>query len=372
MTANSVFNAYLDVNIILILAACLWLATRAVLKRSALRAAFSLQLQVLYGVITAVILAPVVIYLYGASMQVGLIGSGYVLSASDYALAQFLNGRFEMAPSTFESLWMARTNFVQNVISLGSPLGISVAIILSGGLILFGAQLFIDILRVRMLIRRSYLWRRQCGIEIRLTDACEIPFSTRGLWRRYIMLPSALLSESDDMRIAIAHELQHMRQRDLGWEVSLEFLRPIFFWNPAFMVFKREVEELRELACDQEVLLRRRFGIRAYCDCLLRVCRNAIEPRGLRRILVPSVPLVSSPMSRRSAKLLKFRVVSMLTQRCMPGRWVTRLLALPLLAMISIGTIATQSNDDWSQDRLMLSAIVNLERLDQRTLATKY
>lgn len=373
MTADSVFNAYLDANIILIFAAGLWAITRFILNRTALRHAFPMQLQLIYGVLLAVACAPLVIALFHAAQQAGLIGQHYTPSVSDYALAQYLNGRFEMAPLQFESLWMSRTVFIQNVTTLGSPLGIAVALMIGGGVSLYTAILLRNIFRVRKLTNDSYPWRRFGNIDIRLTDRADIPFSTRNLRRRFIVLPSALLSEADDLRIAISHELQHMRQGDLGWEIALEFLRPLFFWNPAFAYFKREAEELRELACDHQVLSRQRFGVKDYCDCLLRVCRNGLGRGGMNQILVPSVPLVASAGSKRTAKVLKHRVVSMLAEgRLSPGRWVTMLLALPLLAVISFGSIASQSSGDWSQDRLMLSTIVNLERLDQRTLATRY
>ena len=373
MTANSVFNAYLDTNIMLALAAILWLAIRMLLNRSGLRGAFTMQLQTLYGVLLAVALAPVMIILHKFLTHSGLIDAGFVPSFSDYALSQYLNGRIEMAPSTFETLWMSRTVFVQEVTAFSSPTGVAVAILLGVGISGFVIRLLRDALRVRKLISRSYLWRRFGSIEIRLTDQSDIPFSTRGLRRRYIVLPSALLSEADDLRIAMAHELQHMRQGDLGWELILETVRPLLFWNPGFVYLKREVEALRELACDQQVLLRQRFGVRDYCDCLLRVCRNALAPGGLRQILVPSVPLVSSATDKRAAKFLRYRVSSMLSQgRAIHARWVAGALVVPILAVISFGSIASQSNGDWSQDRLMLSTIVNLERLDQRTLTRPY
>ncbi|WP_299844554.1 M56 family metallopeptidase [uncultured Roseovarius sp.] len=373
MTASSVFNAYIDTNIMLMLAAFLWLSTRTLLKRSYLRSAFSTHLQVLYGLLLAVAIAPVIICLHNWLTQIGLVNSGYVPSISDYALSQYLNGKFQMAPSTFETLWMSRTLFIQNVVSLGSSAGIAIAATLGLGILVYSIRLLGNALSIRKTIQRSYLWRRSGRLEIRLTDRSDIPFSTRGLRRRYIVLPSTLLLEADDLKIAITHEIQHMRQGDLDWELALELARPLFFWNPGFAFFKREVEALRELACDQQVLMRKQIGIREYCDCLLRVCRNAIKPNGARKILVPSVPLVSSPKDKHAAKFLRFRVMSMLSRgRVLPGRWVSCILVLPLLAFISIGSIATQSNGDWSQDRLMLSTIVNLERLDQRTLATQY
>ena len=216
------------------------------------------------------------------------------------------------------------------------------------------------------------------AIDILLTDRVDVPFSTRESCAGAISsYHRRLLSQSDDLRIAVAHELQHMRQGDLGWEVAAELLRPLFFWNPAFSYLKREVEELRELACDQQVLARRQY--RRARLLRLPVCGSARTLWGqngvARQIVVPTVPLVRPADGRRAARFLKQRVLSMTAHSGIltPSRWATGLMVLPFAAVISFGSIASQSsNADWSQDRLMLSTIVNLERLDQRTLATRY
>jgi hypothetical protein len=38
---------------------------------------------------------------------------------------------------------------------------------------------------------------------------------------------------------------------------------------------------------------------------------------------------------------------------------------LPLMGLTMLAAVAIQSPDDWSHDRLMLSTVVNLERLDE-------
>jgi len=156
----------------------------------------------------------------------------------------------------------------------------------------------------------------------------------------------------------------------------LEALRPLFFWNPAFAYWKAEVEKLRELSCDQQVLVRRQFNVKAYCDCLLRVCRNTIRNDCSVQIAVPSVTFGQVDASRkglRSRSFLEYRVSSMLDGA---GRYrdgaLSVVLMVPLAFTIAYGAIAIQRTGDWSQDRLMLSTIVNLERLNQRnTLAAR-
>jgi hypothetical protein len=221
--------------------------------------------------------------------------------------------------------------------------------------------------RVAQLVRRGFVWRTIGRVQIRLTDQTYIPFSTRGLFRHYIILPSGLLLEAVDLRMAVAHEIQHIRQQDLFWELALEALRPVFFWNPAFHFLKRDMEKLRELACDQAVLESRRFSVRDYCECLLRVCQRSLSRGGASQMLVPSVPFAQVDVRRAggaSARFLKYRVLSMLVgARRQPSRLLGAGLMIPLAFAIAFGAIASQQAQDWSQDRLMLSTIVNLERL---------
>ncbi|MEP5761827.1 MAG: M56 family metallopeptidase, partial [Litoreibacter sp.] len=218
-------------------------------------------------------------------------------------------------------------------------------------------------------------WRSIGRVQLRLTDATHVPFSTRGLREHYIIIPSELLSQSDDLRIAVAHELQHIRQRDLAWEIALEIARPFFFWNPALGFWKSEVERLRELACDQQVLVRRGYDVREYCECLLRVCRNTIRDDHSAQITVPTVTFGQVDASRRglrSARFLKYRVSSMLdgAARFRDGVWGLVLVA-PLAFSVAYGAISIQRSSDWSQDRLMLSAIVNLERLRTKEMGSR-
>jgi beta-lactamase regulating signal transducer with metallopeptidase domain len=375
-TISALFNAYIDANIIFVLAAVVWATVSFALARTRLRRAFSARLKVAYGVLISVALAPLAVFAFDLARQSGLVSAGYVVSVSDFAVAQYLDGRFEMAPSRFQTLLSFRETLVSDILELKSAFGTMIAAALLAGFGLAVWRTSQNIKNVRELLCKSYAWRQIGKIELRLTDAAHVPFSTR-CWRRYyIVLPSALLSQGDDLKIAIAHELQHIRQGDLNWEIGLEALRPIFFWNPAFGYWKSEIEKLRELACDQQVLVRRRFEVKAYCECLLRVCRNTILNDRSVQITVPTVTFGQVDASRkglRSTSFLRYRVSSMLDGASrFRDRIVSAVLVVPLAFTIAYGAIAIQRTGDWSQDRLMLSAIVNLERLNQRnTLASR-
>jgi beta-lactamase regulating signal transducer with metallopeptidase domain len=74
-----------------------------------------------------------------------------------------------------------------------------------------------------------------------------------------------------DLKMSLTHQFQYLRQGDIEWEIALAAMRPLFFWNPALILRKRQVEQLRELVFDQQVLARQGFDVRSYCYCRLRV-----------------------------------------------------------------------------------------------------
>jgi beta-lactamase regulating signal transducer with metallopeptidase domain len=221
--------------------------------------------------------------------------------------------------------------------------------------------------RLRRILRASFAWRRFGRLHLCLTDATHVPFSTRGLRNHYIMIPTALLSDRPGLQMAIAHELQHMRQGDVGWEIGLETLRLMFFWNPIFHVWKRAVDRLRELACDQHLLARGRFDPVAYSDCLLRICRNGLSQRHVSLVSHGTVGMVQTTptiMGADPIAFLRYRITSLLAVTPPArGRSFGLILLAPLVMALAIGSVAMQHRGEWSHDRLMLSTIVNLERL---------
>ncbi len=358
---DAFLNAYIDANILLALAAILWVLTRSTLTRTRLRTAFTTQLRLIYGLLIVIACTPLLV------AGIATLGNPVAVNLSDIAVAQYLDGRFAMAPTQFEQLLMTRDIIVNEVVTLSSPTGQLIAAILVTGIGLALLRLLTSASNLRRLINNSYAWRRVGNLHIRLTDATHVPFSTATLRRRYIILPSGMLSQPTDLKIALAHELQHIRQGDLHWELLLEMLRPIFVFNPAMSLFKRDVERLRELACDQQVLQRSGLNPLDYGTCLLRVCRNALRQDKQRQIALPTVALLQITGGGTAERFLRQRVTEMVHARraANPG-WMIPALLLPLALMMALGAVSIQRSGDWSQDRLMLSTIVNLERLNQR------
>ena len=349
---KALIDTYIEVNVVLALALLTWAALRLALRALGFERDYGLQQGLAKGLFLVALSSPLL----------GMIVSAAVPSLSvhvtDIALAQYLKGEVHVDAATLEAWLTMRHGFVIDLIYLNGTLAQVIAAGLVTASAFFVSRLLLGWLRLRRCLRVSFLWRRFGRLELRVSDTARIPFSTRGICYRYVVLPSHLLAESEPLKIVLAHELQHLRRADTEWEIGLSLLEPLLFWNPAFWIWRRELDAMRELACDQMVLDQGRISARDYAYCLLEICGG----RGPVAQIRPSVPFVGS-LRRRSFDVLCHRVMATTHEQSRRGK----ALLLPCLVILSLtlGVCANaiQGQRDWSQDRLMLSTIANLERL---------
>ena len=366
-TLSSTVDAIINLNLLLVCAFGLWLAARGLLDLVGHKRAFVLQLSLLNWLFVAVLTGPVLVGALGWAISHGMIDRQSAPNLSDFAVAQYLNGHIGMRPSDFEWVLGLRDVVVRGLlVPVGWLAFTALGLLALGHLVLVG-RFILNAIRLRSMLQASFPWRRFGRLHLCLTDATHVPFSTRGLRNHYIMIPTALLSDKPGLQMAIAHELQHIRQGDINWEFGLEGLRLMFFWNPVFHIWKRTVDRLRELACDQQLLSRGRFDPVAYSNCLLRICRNGLRPGAqtlIRHSAVGMVQTTPKIMAADPIQFLRYRITSVLAiSPPTRGRGLALTLLAPLVVALAVGSVAIQRNSDWSHDRLMLSTIVNLERL---------
>ena len=368
MELRTIIDAYIDVNILLALSLGLWFLARRILTALGLPHAYATQLRLLYGVFLATLISPVLAAAIGAVSASGAVGASYSVNLSDFVTAQYLNGSFAMTPSAFEEVLGFRSRLTGGMVYLDTPLGVALVTFMVSGFAIAALRLGLGFRRLCRIVSASTVWRRFGTLELRVSDTVSVPFSTRTLRRRIIVVPSSILASPDDLKIALSHEFQHLRQYDLEWEIALELLRPFFFWNPAYALWKRNFEVLRELSCDRNVLAQGSIDAERYGTSLLNICENSLRPRRLFAVEVPRVALVETRkpfLGRDSAVLLRQRLDSLFEGRHeRHPRALFALFFVPLLAVTLTGSMAIQKSDDWSYDRLMLSTIVNLERLE--------
>ncbi|MGR3503397.1 M56 family metallopeptidase [Pseudaestuariivita sp.] len=367
-TTKYLVDLYIDANIVLALAFVLWSVGRFAFQRSRLRYNYRTQVNFTQGLMLVTLASPVLALALLAGWSWAF--PALSLNASDLVLAQFLDGRIGMDAVTFAALLGARETAVLQIAEGQSSVAQWVAWLVVIGVTLGALRTAVRVMALRQLVLGSFVLRRAGRLDIRISHDTAVPFSTRGLWRRHVVLPARMVEDARAMQIALAHELQHMRRADVEWELGLELLRPLFFWNPAFGAWKRGLERLRELSVDQALLRRGRISTRAYANCLLAVCKASVDARGHVPAMVGRVPFLGIERAltgRRNIDVLRHRINAMTRQPAAraSGWWLSvPLVAGALCLAMAVGSLKKPA--DWSQDRLMLSTIVNLERMESR------
>ncbi|MEM9426720.1 MAG: M56 family metallopeptidase [Pseudomonadota bacterium] len=369
MTAGeALLDAFINANILFVICFAIWLAVRTGMQYLGLKHAYGTQLKLLKVLFLAIAFAPFIAAAFRA-MQSSGVAPPMNINLSDAVVAYYLNGGFQMESSKFEALVLMRDNFVLSLLNADGLAAQAVIALFLTGFAVGVLRLTMSVLCLWRIVTASYAWRNFGRIKLRLSDRTLVPFSTRGFRNYYVVIPSHMLSEADELKVAIAHELQHVRQGDLEWEVLLEALKPMFFLNPAYHAWKRQVEHLRELNCDTQVLLNGRIDVRSYCETLLSVCQKTLRRDRAFVLAVPKVTLVTADRSSvfdKKRSLLEHRIHSALeSKRTRFQRLLFVAISVPLLAATTLTTLAIQSPGDWSHDRLMLSTVVNLDRLDE-------
>jgi bla regulator protein blaR1 len=106
--------------------------------------------------------------------------------------------------------------------------------------------------------------------RLRVSDAIVSP-QVSGLLRPVVVLPSEQTLSSDELAMAIAHELAHLHRGDLwlGWVPAIA--QRLFFFHPLVRWAMREYAIYREAACDAQVLQHHRAAPQTYGHLLLRL-----------------------------------------------------------------------------------------------------
>ncbi len=365
MESDVLLSAYIDLNLMVAIGVGLWLALRGGLAVFRLDRSYGAQLRLLNFLTILMPAAPIVVL---ATVQYGLHSPSNI---SDLLIAQYLDGNVNISATQLQNLMGLREEAVRDILSQQSGIARLIAGLFASGVLLSAVLVLNAVWQLRRSLRSAVVLKQIGCVVLLASDHAPVAFSTRGLFRRYVVLPTPLVSRPDDLRITIAHELQHLRQGDVEYELLLELMRPLLFWNPAFYLWRQQVHSLREFACDQSLLTRRKFSPRDYCECLIRACADTLKHPVFYRLHGPVTPLLN-PREIRRPRALASRI------RAATAPLPTSPLAVPASAVMAMvmaiavfyAAALIQRHNDWSHDRIMLSTIVNLERMEHRRAAS--
>jgi beta-lactamase regulating signal transducer with metallopeptidase domain len=184
------------------------------------------------------------------------------------------------------------------------------------------------LVRLRRLCRALVPMRVIGRVQLCVGAEGEPPFS---LWTgrsAYVVLPPAFLLDPPRLRVALAHELQHLRERDTGWAYVAALVRALLPWHPAAHHWARLLSRLQELSCDER--LTRRLSPAAYGDTLVWAAE---------RLALPG-PAGAVAMLDGSASFLESRVRRIASLDRRPPRRAVALAAAACALLVLIGAAA--------------------------------
>lgn len=100
-----------------------------------------------------------------------------------------------------------------------------------------------------------------------------------GTLRPAIVLPRALLAApKSDLEAVLAHELAHLKRRDLVWNALLWFVQTLLWFHPLVWAARRFLSLETEGACDEMVLTATRITPQSYGALLLNTMNTPQTP----------------------------------------------------------------------------------------------
>lgn len=104
-----------------------------------------------------------------------------------------------------------------------------------------------------------------------------------GPWNPVVLLPARRLPDmaDDDLDMALTHELEHLRRRDLWWGLLPALAQHLFFFHPLVHLAAREYAVAREAAVDAAVVAGNRHCRHHYGRLLLQLGVSAHPTAGL-------------------------------------------------------------------------------------------
>ncbi|MCC7291576.1 MAG: redoxin domain-containing protein [Phycisphaerales bacterium] len=132
-----------------------------------------------------------------------------------------------------------------------------------------------------------------------------IPPMALGLWRRRVLVPTALLArlESRELEAVLSHELAHHRRGDL-WVNWVQLLLAGAWWfNPVLWLLNRSIRRVREECCDDMVLALREADADSYGQALVHVARELVNPTALAGAVLGLAPRLH-PLGGRIRRIM--------------------------------------------------------------------
>lgn len=152
--------------------------------------------------------------------------------------------------------------------------------------------------------------------DVRISAALRGP-CVAGVWRPVLLVPeTARAWNAEEWRMVLAHERQHLRQRDLPAAALLRLACTFYWWHPLAHWLRRQCHLESEALCDRAVLAQGRAA-RPYVEFLLALSSRTVPPLAaamarpsrLRQRLERLLAAPAGKEAQRGPSLLAFALV---------------------------------------------------------------
>jgi beta-lactamase regulating signal transducer with metallopeptidase domain/Tol biopolymer transport system component len=151
-----------------------------------------------------------------------------------------------------------------------------------------------------------------------------------GLRRPSVVLPAIMAAGSAaEWRLALAHELAHVRRRDLLWSWLPVVTRALFFYHPLVWLAAGDERVAREMACDELAVRATGSPAAEYGAMLVRIVERSSQ---VEQRLVGALGAVSESHQTLSRRLQAMKYLGPCSRR----RAVTTTVALGALALVGL------------------------------------
>lgn len=158
-----------------------------------------------------------------------------------------------------------------------------------------------------------------------------------GMWHPTILLPAALVKQADEqsLRAVLAHEMAHIRNRDLWLLGLMRGLLIVLFPHPLYWMLRRWVRDSQEALADAVAAQSREND---YAEGLVGWMRQVANPRPVRVAAAMGIWERRSELSRRIGLLLDetFTVQTSVSHRWRFGMMASVGMAALVISLLSV------------------------------------
>lgn len=180
------------------------------------------------------------------------------------------------------------------------------------GLILYFIKYCKNIFLLKQYVKEGLAQRKMFNIHIVFSDQTAIPFCFSFFKSHFIIMPVRFLENSAELKMALLHEFQHIRQGDTYWLHFMTFLKVVCFWNPFLKFWESWFNTAQEFACDEILILHNKASRINYAQCLIDTASLVVSGRHLPQGSLGIVGLrknFQSILNRRVDMLFNYKIM---------------------------------------------------------------